>query len=183
MTRVAGLRLSTLFLMTVGTVRGEDAMTTRVRDVIYGRRSGLALTMDVFRPAKPNAAAVVMIVSGGFVSAPEKIAPPFAEELLKRGYTVFAVVHGSQPKFTVPEIREDVGRALRFIRYHANDYGVDPERIGAGGASSGGLMALLLGTTATDGNPDSADPVERVSNRVRAVAAFFPPPTTQLSPS
>jgi acetyl esterase/lipase len=167
-------RLLPALMMFLGTtVRCEEP--TRVRDVIYGRRYGLALTMDVFRPAKPNRAAVVMIVSGGFVSGPERIAPPFADELLKRGYTVFAVVHGSQPKFTVPEIREDVSRAVRFIRYAAKDYGIDPERIGAGGASSGGLMALLLGTTATDGSPDASDPVERVSNRVRAVAAFFPP--------
>src|SRR5260370_39989106 len=129
MTRLAARLLSAVVLLSAGPVRGEDATTTRVRDVIYGRRAGLALTMDVFRPAKPNGAAVVMIVSGGFVSAPEKIAPPFAEELLKRGYTVFAVVHGSQPKFTVPEIREDVRRAGRFIRHSAKDYGIDPGRI------------------------------------------------------
>jgi acetyl esterase/lipase len=174
MTRLAAL-LATAVLLSAGPVHAADAMSTRVRDVIYGRRAGLALTMDVFRPAKPIGAAVVMIVSSGFVSTPDKIAPPFADELLKRGYTVFAVVHGSQPKFTVPEIREDISRAVRFIRYSAKDYGIDPDRIGAGGASSGGLMALLLGTAATDGNPNAADPVERVSNRVRAVAAFFPP--------
>jgi acetyl esterase/lipase len=168
-------RLLCAVLIPLATHSASGQEPTRVRDVIYGRRAGLALTTDVFRPAKQNGAAVVMIVSGGFISAPEKIAPPFAGELLKRGYTVFAVVHGSQPKFTVPEIREDVGRALRFVRYSARNYGVDPERIGVGGASSGGLMALLLGTAATDGKPDAADPVERVSNRVQAVAAFFPP--------
>ena len=39
--------------------------------------------------------------------------------LLQRGYTVFAVVHGSQPKFTIPEILGDMHRAVRFIRSHA----------------------------------------------------------------
>ena len=160
---------------TLGTARAEDAPGQRTRDVIYGRRAGLALTMDVFRPMKANGAAVVMIVSGGFISNPERISPPFGDELLKRGYTVFAIVHASQPKFTIPEIREDTARALRFIRHHSKDYGIDSERIGVGGASSGGLLALLLGTAATDGNPDAKDPVERVSCRVRAVAAFFPP--------
>ena len=68
-----------------------------------------------------------------------------------------------------------MSRAVRFVRYSARDYGIDPERLGVGGASSGGLMALLLGTAADDGNRDARDPVERVSSRVRAVAAFFPP--------
>ncbi len=162
-------------LLGMGTSRGEEGTGQRTRDVIYGRRDGLALTLDVFRPAKPNGAAVVMIVSGGFISAPEKIAAPFSAELLKRGYTVFAVVHASQPKFTVTEIRRDVNRAVRFIRYHAKDYGIDPERLGVGGASSGGLLSLLLGTTGADGDSDDADPVNRVSSRVQAVAAFFPP--------
>src|SRR5262245_837889 len=76
----------------------------RTRDVIYGRKDGLALTMDIFHPpGKANGAGIVMIVSGSFRSSPEAIAPPFAEEVLKRGYTVFAVVHGSQPRYTVPE--------------------------------------------------------------------------------
>ena len=51
---------------------------------------------------------MIWVVSDGWISAHEIIAPqhPFApiNELIKRGYTVFAVVHGSQPKFTIPEI-------------------------------------------------------------------------------
>jgi acetyl esterase/lipase len=172
------LRFWCLFLvavpMSAGSLRAEEPVK-RTRDVIYGRHSGLALTMDVFQPAKPNGAAVVMIVSGGFASSPEKIAPAFAAEMLKRGYTVFAVIHASQPKFTVPEIAEDVARAVRFIRHNAKDYGIDPERIGAGGASSGGLMSLLVGTARVEGDAKAKDPVDRESSRVRAVAAFFPP--------
>src|SRR5262249_34406378 len=139
------------------------------------RRAGLALTMDVFQPAKANGAALVLIVSGRFQSGPELIAPAFTEEMLKRGYTVFAIVHGSQPKFTVPEIAEDVARAVRYIRHHAKDYAMDPDRIGAGGASSGGLMALLLGTAPLEGDSKANDLVDRESSHVRAVAAFFPP--------
>ena len=54
--------------------------------------------------------------------------------------SVFAVVHGSQPRYTVPEARDDARRALRFVRHHARDYGIDPDRLGACGASSGGLL-------------------------------------------
>ena len=71
-----------------------------------------------------------MVVSGGFFSSHEAINPAFVRPLLDRGYTVFAVVHGSQPRYTVPEIIKDMNRAVRFIRHHAKDYGIDPDRIG-----------------------------------------------------
>jgi dipeptidyl aminopeptidase/acylaminoacyl peptidase len=96
-------------------------------------------------------------------------------ELLKRGYTVLAVVHGSQPKFTIPEVLEDMHRALRFIRYHAKDYQIDPERIGICGGSAGGHLSLMQGSAGTDGDPKAKDPVERMSSRVQAVACLFPP--------
>src|SRR5688572_29575404 len=94
-------------------VRAQDVPDfTRTKDVIYGRKAGLALTMDVFAPAKPNGAAVVFVISGGWFSRPDHINAGFFLPLLKRGYTVFAVVHGSQPKFTIPEIVEDMHRAV-----------------------------------------------------------------------
>ena len=65
-----------------------------------------------------------------------------------RGYTVFAVVHGSQPRYTIPEIVQDMNRAVRFIRYHANDYAIDPDRFGVTGASAGGYLSLMLGLPA-----------------------------------
>jgi acetyl esterase/lipase len=148
---------------------------TRTKDVIYGRKAGLALTMDVFTPKKANGAGVISVVSGGWISRPDRIQPAFYHELLRRGYTVFAVVHGSQPKFTVLEILEDIHRAVRFIRFHAKDYLIDPERIGIMGASAGGHLSLMQGTDGTLGNPNASDPVERMSSRVQAVVAFFPP--------
>src|SRR5262245_60042068 len=79
--------------------RGKAPPTfKRTEDVIYGRKFGVALTMDVFKPEKPNGAAVVFVVSGGWYSAHEAINTAWVSSLLKHGYTVFAVVHGSQPK-------------------------------------------------------------------------------------
>jgi acetyl esterase/lipase len=97
------------------------------------------------------------------------------EAFLQRGYTVFAVVHGSQPKFAIPEMLEDLNRAVRYIRYHARDYHIDPDRIGINGGSAGGHLALMQGTAGTAGDPKAKDPVDRVSSRVQAVACFFPP--------
>ncbi len=147
----------------------------RVEDVIYGRKWGMALTLDVFRPAEPNGAALVFCVSGGWFSSHDAVSLPFAEEFLKRGYTVFQVVHGSQPKFTIPEVVEDMHRAVRYIRHHADDYGIDPERIGIYGMSAGGHLSLMLGTSGRQGDPKAKDPVDRESSRVQAVVAFCPP--------
>ena len=84
--------------------------------MIYGRKDGTALTLDVFTPQKANGAAVILVVSGGFYSSHEAVSPLLAGPLLKRGYTVFAVIHGSQPRYTVPEIVRDIDRAVRFVR-------------------------------------------------------------------
>ncbi len=97
-------------------IKAAKPSFTRTEDVIYGRKFGTALTMDVFRPEKQNGAAVIFAVSGGWFSAHEAINAGFLKEFLDRGYTVFAVVHGSQPKFTIPEILEDMHRSVRFIR-------------------------------------------------------------------
>ena len=154
----------------------EEPAAGRQEDVIYGRKQGTALTMDVFRPrGNANGAAVIVVVSGGFFSSHEAISPPLIRPLLDRGYTVFAVVHGSQPRYTVPEIIGDLNRAVRFIRHHAGNYGVDPQRLGITGASAGGHLSLMLGTAGGPGAPDAKDPVERESSRVQAVACFFPP--------
>jgi acetyl esterase/lipase len=153
----------------------QEAAFTRKADVIYGRKDGMALTMDVFTPRNPNGAAVVLVVSGGYYSAHEMIRPEYFRVLLERGYTVFAVVHGSQPRYQVPDIVKDMNRAVRFIRHHAKDYGIDPNRIGIIGASSGGNLALMVGTAGDTGNPAARDPVDRESSRVQAVACFFPP--------
>lgn len=149
---------------------------TRTGDVIYGRKHGVALTMDVFRPkAKANGAGLIYVVSGGWFSAHRAINPKFAEPFLDRGYTVFAVVHGSQPKYTIPEVIADMHRAVRFIRHNAKSYGVDPQRLGIYGGSAGGHLSCMIGTAGKADNKDARDPVDRESSRVQAVACFFPP--------
>jgi acetyl esterase/lipase len=167
--------LLSCLLAAAGAAAGEGPSFSRKEDVVYGRKHGMALTMDVFTPRKANGAAVVMVMSGGWFSSHDWVSPAVANEFLKRGYTVFAVVHGSQPRFTIPEILEDMHRAVRFIRYHAGDYHIDPDRIGIEGGSAGGHLSLMQGTAGADGDPKAKDPVDRVSSRVQAVACFFPP--------
>ena len=151
---------------------------TRQADVIYGRKHGVALTMDVLYPKKQNAAAVIYAVSSGFNSHHRWIeGSGFARNmsmLLDRGYTVFLVVHGSTPKFTIRETYADIRRAIRFIRYNAKSYDIDPNRIGMSGASAGGVISLMMAAAPREGNPKARDPVDRVSTRLQAVGCFYP---------
>jgi acetyl esterase/lipase len=148
-------------------------------DVIYGRKYGMALTMDVFTPrVNQKRLGVILVLSGGYFSDHQLYWAHFrthVTELAKAGYTVFAVVHSSQPKFTIPDVLQDLNRAVRFIRYHAKDYHIDPDRIGIMGISSGGHLSLMQGTAGNDGDPKAVDPVDRVSSRVQAVACFCAP--------
>jgi acetyl esterase/lipase len=98
-----------------------------------------------------------------------------AKPFLDKGYTVFIVRHGSAPKYAVPEAVADMRRSVRFIRMEAKKFGVGPERLGAFGGSAGGHLALMLATTADDGDPKAKDEVLRHSDRVAAVVALFPP--------
>jgi acetyl esterase/lipase len=153
----------------------QPSVTT---DVVYGHKDGLALTFDVYGPSQPNGAGVIVIVSGGWQSSVDMgrlIAQGYQPPLNKKGFAVFAVRHGSSPRYPMSAIVADVRRAVRFIRQHASEYGVDPNRIGVVGGSAGGQLALLLAMTADSGDPSAADVVLRESSRVAAVVAYFPP--------
>jgi acetyl esterase/lipase len=151
-------------------------------DIVYGHKDGLAMTMDLFRPdGDANGAAILFMMSGGWFSRwapPEQVEPLFAPYLAK-GYTVMAVRHGSSPRYALPEAVADVRQAVRYVRSHARQLRVDPDRLGAMGMSAGGHLALMLGTTGDDGNAEASGELDRTPSRVAAVVALVPP--TDLS--
>jgi acetyl esterase/lipase len=143
------------------TARGQSSSVVRTEDVIYGRKFGMALTMDVFQPRISNHRGSLFLVNGGWLSSKstpmmQNIQPDYYRPFLDHGYTVFAVVTSSQPAFTIPDIMADVLRATRFVRASATRFDVRPDRLGVTGASSGGQLALSIAT-------------------MQAVACFFPP--------
>jgi acetyl esterase/lipase len=160
-----------------------DAQTvakfTRQSDVIYGRKFGVALTMEVFTPAIRNGLGVVWVVSSSGISSREQTLQDSFERrispLLERGFTVFAVIHGSAPIFNVQDMVSDIRRAVRFVRYHAGDFGIDGQRLGVSGSSAGGLLALVVAMQGEEDKATADDVVERASSRVQAVGCFFPP--------
>jgi len=183
----AGLLLALCFcgVAAAQELKWESSVKHRtIEDVVYGQKDGMGLTMDVLIPeTKPKNIGVIFIVSASWRSI--KSATPEEEEKQRKqhwaqgplngGYTLFLVRHGSTPRYFIPEMVSDIRRAVRFVRSHAKEYGVDPNHIGISGASSGGHLALMAALTADDGKADAKDPVERVSSRAQAIVAWFSP--------
>ncbi len=148
---------------------------SRTNGIVYTQRQGQDLTFDIIRPQSTNGLGILVMVSGSWKSSgPGSFQPFIGAPLLRRGYTLFAVSHLSQPKATVMEIAEDMHRAVRFIRHHAREYGIDPRRLGVTGGSSGGHLSLLLATRGGPGSVAAVDPVDRESSAVQAAAVFYP---------
>jgi len=171
--------LLVLILATCGVVNAQlkPADVDVIPDVVYGHKDGMALTFDVFKPKRQNGAAVIFMVSGGWVSAwiPPAQAVSRYEELLNKGFTVITLRHGSSPKYLIPDIVADVRRGIRFIRYNAKQWGIDPNRLGVYGGSAGGHLSLMIGTASDNGDPNGKEDFLKESDRVAAVVAYFPP--------
>ena len=146
-------------------------------DVIYGYKDGMALVYSVLQPENANGAVIVFMVSGGWFSRwspPQRYAAQF-DDMLDAGFTVIPVHHGSAPRYRVPEAYADVSRAIRHIKLHAQQHGIDPDRIGVTGGSAGGHLSLMLGMDSDAGIDGDRDEVMRNSNAVAAIVAYFPP--------
>ena len=184
-TRRHTTRLAWLVLCLIATLRSgaveqiTGPRAARQSDVIYGRKFGVALTMEVLTPATRNGIGVVWVVSSsGRSSRDQTLQDSFERRiapLLEHGYTVLAVIHGSAPIFNLQDQVSDVRRAVRFVRHRAAAFGIDGQRLGIGGSSAGGLLTLAVAMQEQDGDPTSDDMVERESGSVQAVGCFFAP--------
>lgn len=178
------LALSICCAVAAQDLKWESVKYRAIEDIVYGHKDGMGLTMDALIPeTKPKNIGVIFIVSASWKSGKSATLEEeekhrrqhWAQGLLNGGYTLFLVRHSSSPRYFVPEMIPDIRRAVRFIRFHAKDYDIDPNHIGISGASSGGHLALMAALTADDGKADAKDPVDRMSSRAQAVVAWFAP--------
>ena len=153
-------------------------------NVIYGMISGLALLMDVHHPETPNGYGLIHISGSGW-SAPLGLdARPLKESahvqlegrpLVESGYTLFSINHRATPRFHYPAPVLDAQRAVRYVRYHAERYGINAARIGAIGGSSGGNLVSMLGVLDGEGDAEDESPINRLSAKVQCVVARAAP--------
>ncbi len=175
-------RVCALFAVVTALALPAHAQTKTEQNIVYGMFSGLALLMDVHFPAKSNGRGIVCIAGSGWNMPLGYDAPPLKQRLVgvtnwraltDAGYTLFIINHRATPGFHHPAPVEDAQRAVRFVRANAQRFAIDPERIGAFGASSGGHLVAMLGALDGTGDPLDSDPVNRFSAKVQTVVAIY----------
>ncbi len=159
---------------------GEELPYRQQKDVVFGEVHGTGLLMDIFTPRdKTNGLAIVDVVSGAWYSDRNKIRDHTLAQLYPifcaRGYVVFAARPGSKTRYTAAEMVQHVELAIRYAKEHAEEYHIDPTRLGLTGASAGGHLATLTALAPRPANPDAKNPLDRHSTAVKAVGVFFPP--------
>jgi acetyl esterase/lipase len=129
--------------------------------VAYGEAGGEELLLDAYLPPAREAPrpAVILIHGGGWTSGSRSDMGVAARELAKAGYVAFSInyrlLDTVTPRNLWPAQLDDTQRAVRWVRAHADAYGVDPERLAAYGWSAGGHLAAMLGVRDTR---DTSDP-------------------------
>lgn len=150
----------------------------KLEEFIYSRKDGVALTMLQINPrVKSNDKAIIWVIAGSWFSSYEQgertIRP--SAMFVDKGFTVFLVIVGSQPRYAIPDQVEDVKRAVRYIRYNAKKLQINPDMIGITGGSAGGHLSLAVAMADEKINTNASDPVDRMSSRVQAAAVLYPP--------
>ncbi len=145
--------------------------------VTYKTIGGRELTLHFFHPDGFNASgpwpAFVTIHGGGWTSGTPGRFYPYAHALSEKGYVGISVEYRlvSQKGVTVFDCVKDGRAAVRYVRAHAKELGIDPDRIAVSGGSAGGHVAA--GTAFFDGM-DHPDEDLKISCRPDALVLFFP---------
>jgi len=134
-------------------------------------------TLTVFLPAKDKAtgAAVIICPGGGYAALMmtyegRDVAKWFAD----RGVAGFVLRYRLGPRYKHPIPLQDAQRAIRLVKSRAKEYDIDPGRVGIMGFSAGGHLASCAATIHAHGEPDAADPVDRLSSRPGFAVLAYP---------
>ncbi len=170
----------------IGLLAGKLPAADLVRetlDVAYGDDAQQKL--DVYLPTTSSGRrpAVVWVHGGGWTEGDKRKGPNsisvLSNLLVARGFVAFSVNYRLLPKHSHPAQVDDVQRAIRWIRAHADKYQVDPDRIGAAGISAGGHLVAMLAVRET--RTKQNDDLDRISSRVQAAVSLNGP--TDFRPS
>jgi acetyl esterase/lipase len=129
----------------------------------------------VMLPKKPTTSAAMLVIpGGGYVEvALGHEGFQVGEWLRAQGMPAIVLDYRVAPYHYPTEI-EDGMRAMRVIRAHAKEWGIDPNRIGVWGSSAGGHLASTLGTHCNKTNPNAADPIDRLSCKPDFMVLAYP---------
>ncbi|MDX1931008.1 MAG: alpha/beta hydrolase [Capsulimonadales bacterium] len=134
-------------------------------------------TITLFRPPAGTAVpmAVVVLPGGGYGSVmTDHEGSRIAEWLNARGVFAAVVTYRVAPRYRHPTPLIDAQRAIRTVRARAAEFGIAPDRVGVWGFSAGGHLAATTGTQFDFGDPNAADPIDRVSSRPDFLILSYP---------
>jgi acetyl esterase/lipase len=173
---VLGLAVGGLSL--VDAIRGPVGAASE-RTITYCVEGGQALAMTVFAPGTVGTSrpAVLEVHGGGWQHGSRLLSLSEsgpATDLVNAGFVVASIDYRLAPANPWPDQIVDVKCAVRYLRAHADDLGIDPDRIAALGTSAGGQLVSLLGTTGSSALWDTG-PYPDESSAVDAVVDEFGP--------
>ncbi len=158
-----------------------DGIADVTPDIVFAAEDGKALTLRVIRPWRNplnedrRYPLIVFIQGSGWTSPNINYHLPQICRFAAAGYVVATVTHRSaNDGYPAPAFLQDVKSAIRFLRAHAAEHQIDPDRVAAWGTSSGGNAALLVGLTGNDPRYSSCVCPEQ-SDAVMAVVDVFGP--------
>lgn len=157
--------------------RADDPKIETKFDITYAKVGDTELKLDLARPAEGDGPfpAVVAIHGGGWRAGNKSNMRPFLLELAKRGYVAISPQYRFAPQDRFPAQVHDVKASVRWLRSHASEYKVNPDKLGAMGVSAGGHLALMLGVTGPDDGLEGDVPKDAPSSRVQAVVNIVGP--------
>ncbi|MGA2051681.1 MAG: alpha/beta hydrolase [Opitutales bacterium] len=134
-----------------------------------------ALTAFLPAPGEATGSAIIVCPGGGYTHLSlKREGSVIGTWLANNGVTAFVLKYRLGPKYHYPAEFDDVERALRYVRFNAPAWNLDPHRIGIMGFSAGGHLASLAATHSTPGDPKATDPIERVSSRPDLQILLYP---------
>lgn len=134
-----------------------------------------SLTVYLASAEKATGTAVVICPGGGYgMLAVDHEGRQVAKWLNSVGISAFILKYRIAPRYHHPAPLQDAQRAIRMVRSHAKEWGIDPGHIGILGFSAGGHLASTAGTHFDDGNQNAADPVDKVSCRPNFMILVYP---------
>lgn len=175
---------NTLIVLAVGllvslvTSRAQNPDCVVTRDIQYGEAAGVPLLMDVVAPdPKParSVPAIVLLHGGGWAGGDRSNMLSRAELVARHGYVAVTVEYRLAGKAPFPAQLQDSKCAVRFLRAHAAQFGVDPQRIGVWGCSAGGHLASMIGLTENVAGFEGEGGCAGTSSAVQMVVDCFGP--------
>ena len=156
---------------------GTASVTVRtVSDVRYAGVSR-AQVLDLHVPSAPSPVPLVVLVHGDDFAGGDKRNVLAVPTLLGRGFAVASVNYRLSGEARFPAAVQDVKAAIRWLRAHAGEYGIDPARFAVWGTSAGGYLATMAGVSGGvwSGLDDAGLGNATVSAEVQAVVAWYAP--------